>query len=68
MTPLHHVPPWAIGIILSLVIAVFTECTSNVATATLFLPVFASLVKLGSDPSLLHSCKSPTQASKYSSF
>uniref|UniRef100_A0ABM5EMY2 Na(+)/citrate cotransporter isoform X1 n=2 Tax=Pogona vitticeps TaxID=103695 RepID=A0ABM5EMY2_9SAUR len=43
MTPLHHVPPWAIGIILSLVIAVFTECTSNVATATLFLPVFASL-------------------------
>ncbi|EMP41095.1 Solute carrier family 13 member 5 [Chelonia mydas] len=43
MTPLHAVPPWAIAVILSLVIAVFTECTSNVATATLFLPVFASL-------------------------
>ncbi|XP_030392830.1 solute carrier family 13 member 5 isoform X2 [Gopherus evgoodei] len=43
MTPLHTVPPWAIAVILSLVIAVFTECTSNVATATLFLPVFASL-------------------------
>ncbi|XP_053131572.1 Na(+)/citrate cotransporter [Hemicordylus capensis] len=43
MTPLHTVPAWAIAIILSLVIAVFTECTSNVATATLFLPVFASL-------------------------
>ncbi|CAI5795164.1 solute carrier family 13 member 5 [Podarcis lilfordi] len=43
MTPLHSIPPWAIAIILSLVIAIFTECTSNVATATLFLPVFASL-------------------------
>ncbi|XP_063002726.1 Na(+)/citrate cotransporter isoform X2 [Elgaria multicarinata webbii] len=43
MTPLHSIPPWGIAIILSLVIAMFTECTSNVATATLFLPVFASL-------------------------
>ncbi|XP_048375505.1 solute carrier family 13 member 5 [Sphaerodactylus townsendi] len=43
MTPLHTIPAWAISIILSLVIAVFTECTSNVATATLFLPVFATL-------------------------
>uniref|UniRef100_A0A8D0BVA3 Solute carrier family 13 member 5 n=1 Tax=Salvator merianae TaxID=96440 RepID=A0A8D0BVA3_SALMN len=43
MIPLHTVPPWAISIILSLAIAVFTECTSNVATATIFLPVFASL-------------------------
>ncbi|XP_060612813.2 Na(+)/citrate cotransporter [Anolis sagrei] len=43
MTPLQGVPPWAIAIILSLLIAIFTECTSNVATATLFLPVFASL-------------------------
>lgn len=46
MTSLHTVPPWAIAVILSLVIAIFTECTSNVATATLFLPVFASLVSL----------------------
>ncbi|XP_077167961.1 Na(+)/citrate cotransporter isoform X2 [Paroedura picta] len=43
MTPLHTIPPWSISIILSLAIAVFTECTSNVTTATLFLPVFASL-------------------------
>nr|XP_013817372.1 PREDICTED: solute carrier family 13 member 5 isoform X3 [Apteryx mantelli mantelli] len=47
MTPLGSVPPWAIAVIISLAIAVFTECTSNVATATLFLPVFSSLVKSG---------------------
>ncbi|XP_055052612.2 Na(+)/citrate cotransporter [Misgurnus anguillicaudatus] len=43
LTPLHAIPPWAIVIILCLLIAVFTECTSNVATATLFLPVLASM-------------------------
>ncbi|XP_007420960.2 solute carrier family 13 member 5 [Python bivittatus] len=43
MTPLQTIPPWAIAIVLSIIIAIFTECTSNVATATLFLPVFASL-------------------------
>ncbi|XP_034025054.1 solute carrier family 13 member 5 [Thalassophryne amazonica] len=43
MTPLQSIPPWAIAIILCLLIAVFTECTSNVATATLFLPVLASM-------------------------
>lgn len=43
MTPLGSIPPWAIATVISLIIAVFTECTSNVATATLFLPVFASL-------------------------
>uniref|UniRef100_H2SF47 Solute carrier family 13 member 5a n=1 Tax=Takifugu rubripes TaxID=31033 RepID=H2SF47_TAKRU len=43
MTPLHSVPPWAIAIILCLLIATFTECASNVATATLFLPILASL-------------------------
>ncbi|KAM6933734.1 Na(+)/citrate cotransporter [Xenentodon cancila] len=43
MTPLQHIPPWAIAIILCLLIATFTECTSNVATATLFLPVLASM-------------------------
>lgn len=46
MTPLHSVPPWAIAIILCLLIATFTECASNVATATLFLPILASLVFL----------------------
>ncbi|KAM8742527.1 Na(+)/citrate cotransporter-like [Acanthopagrus schlegelii] len=43
MTPLHSIPPWAIAVILCLLIATFTECASNVATATLFLPVLASM-------------------------
>uniref|UniRef100_A0A3B4UEV2 Solute carrier family 13 member 5 n=1 Tax=Seriola dumerili TaxID=41447 RepID=A0A3B4UEV2_SERDU len=43
MTPLQNIPPWAIAIVLCLLIATFTECTSNVATATLFLPVLASM-------------------------
>ncbi|XP_040279407.1 solute carrier family 13 member 5 isoform X2 [Bufo bufo] len=42
---LHSIPAWAIAIILSLLIAVFTECASNVATATLFLPILASMAK-----------------------
>uniref|UniRef100_A0A8D0KY10 Solute carrier family 13 member 5 n=1 Tax=Strix occidentalis caurina TaxID=311401 RepID=A0A8D0KY10_STROC len=46
MTPLGSIPPWAIATVLSLIIAVFTECTSNVATATLFLPVFSSMVRI----------------------
>uniref|UniRef100_A0A3Q3X9J3 Uncharacterized protein n=1 Tax=Mola mola TaxID=94237 RepID=A0A3Q3X9J3_MOLML len=45
MTPLQNIPPWAIAIILCLLIATFTECTSNVATATLFLPVLASMAQ-----------------------
>lgn len=45
MSPLQSIPPWAIAIILCLLIATFTECTSNVATATLFLPVLASMVR-----------------------
>ncbi|KAG9485931.1 hypothetical protein GDO78_008817 [Eleutherodactylus coqui] len=45
MTFLHNIPAWAIAIILSLMIAVFTECASNVATATLFLPILASMAK-----------------------
>uniref|UniRef100_A0A8C7YZL3 Solute carrier family 13 member 5a n=1 Tax=Oryzias sinensis TaxID=183150 RepID=A0A8C7YZL3_9TELE len=43
MTPLHSIPPWAIAIIICLLIATFTECASNVATATLFLPILASM-------------------------
>ncbi|NXU33500.1 S13A5 protein, partial [Drymodes brunneopygia] len=45
MTPLGSIPPWAIATVVSLTIAVFTECTSNVATATLFLPVFSSMAE-----------------------
>lgn len=44
MAPLQNIPAWAIAIIICLLIATFTECTSNVATATLFLPVLASMV------------------------
>ncbi|KAG9350176.1 hypothetical protein JZ751_026529, partial [Albula glossodonta] len=43
MTPLQAFPHWAIAIILCLLIATFTECTSNVTTATLFLPILASM-------------------------
>ncbi|XP_075888152.1 Na(+)/citrate cotransporter-like [Nelusetta ayraudi] len=43
MTPLQSIPPWAIAVILCLLITVFTECASNVATATLFLPILASM-------------------------
>ncbi|XP_060902634.1 Na(+)/citrate cotransporter [Labrus mixtus] len=51
MTPLQSIPPWAIAIILCLLIATFTECTSNVATATLFLPVLASMAQsIGMNP------------------
>ncbi|XP_061903115.1 Na(+)/citrate cotransporter-like isoform X2 [Entelurus aequoreus] len=43
MAPLHSIPPWAVVVALCLLIAVFTECASNVATATLFLPIVASM-------------------------
>ncbi|XP_078082029.1 solute carrier family 13 member 2-like [Mustelus asterias] len=46
LLPLQNIPHWAIVVTLCLVIAVFTECTSNVATATLFLPILASMVRL----------------------
>ncbi|XP_045744132.1 Na(+)/citrate cotransporter isoform X2 [Mirounga angustirostris] len=51
MRPLHSVHPAAITLILSLLVAVFTECTSNVATTTLFLPIFASMSRsIGLNP------------------
>ncbi|TSN39298.1 Solute carrier family 13 member 5 [Bagarius yarrelli] len=51
LTPLHSIPPWAIAIVLCLLISTFTECTSNVATATLFLPVLASMSQsIGMNP------------------
>ncbi|XP_058415266.1 Na(+)/citrate cotransporter isoform X1 [Diceros bicornis minor] len=51
MEPLQAVPPAAITLILSLLIAVCTECTSNVATTTLFLPIFASMSRsIGLNP------------------
>uniref|UniRef100_A0A3Q2E4Q1 Solute carrier family 13 member 2 n=1 Tax=Cyprinodon variegatus TaxID=28743 RepID=A0A3Q2E4Q1_CYPVA len=43
LTPLQKVPPFAISILLSLLVATFTECSSNTATTTLFLPILGSM-------------------------
>ncbi|XP_036623978.1 solute carrier family 13 member 2 [Trichosurus vulpecula] len=45
LTPLQSIPSPAIAFILSLLVAIFTECTSNVATTTLFLPILASMAQ-----------------------
>ncbi|XP_045559694.1 solute carrier family 13 member 5 isoform X1 [Salmo salar] len=41
LAPLQSIPPVAISFLLSLLISTFTECSSNVATTTLFLPILA---------------------------
>ncbi|XP_076027490.1 solute carrier family 13 member 2-like [Genypterus blacodes] len=43
LAPLESIPPAAISILLCLLVAVFTECSSNTATTTLFLPILASM-------------------------
>ncbi|KAK5610014.1 hypothetical protein CRENBAI_022387 [Crenichthys baileyi] len=43
LAPLQKIPPFAISILLSLLVATFTECSSNTATTTLFLPILASM-------------------------
>ncbi|XP_056910922.1 solute carrier family 13 member 2-like isoform X2 [Takifugu flavidus] len=43
LAPLANIPPFAISLILSLLVATFTECSSNTATTTLFLPILASM-------------------------
>ncbi|XP_035198742.1 solute carrier family 13 member 2 [Oxyura jamaicensis] len=45
LTPLQEIPHPAIALLLCLLIATFTECTSNVATTTLFLPILASMAQ-----------------------
>ncbi|NXV88237.1 S13A2 protein, partial [Calonectris borealis] len=45
LTPLQQIPHPAIAFLLCLLIATFTECTSNVATTTLFLPILASMAE-----------------------
>ncbi|NXB21021.1 S13A2 protein, partial [Rhagologus leucostigma] len=45
LTPLESIPHPAIAFLLCLLIATFTECTSNVATTTLFLPIVASMAE-----------------------
>lgn len=39
-------PEWALCLIVTIVACLFTECTSNVATASLFIPIIAELVNL----------------------
>ncbi|CAH2219981.1 solute carrier family 13 member 2 [Pelobates cultripes] len=46
LTPLQNLPPAATAFILCLLVATFTEFTSNVATTTLFLPILASMAKV----------------------
>ncbi|KAK5858748.1 hypothetical protein PBY51_002865 [Eleginops maclovinus] len=43
LAPLEQIPPFAISLVLSLLVATFTECSSNTATTTLFLPILASM-------------------------
>ncbi|XP_068436688.1 Na(+)/citrate cotransporter-like, partial [Clinocottus analis] len=43
LTPLHSLPPSLVSMVICLLVATFTECASNVATATLFLPILASM-------------------------
>ncbi|NXQ56576.1 S13A2 protein, partial [Anthoscopus minutus] len=45
LTPLQNIPHPAIAFLLCFLIATFTECTSNVATTTLFLPILASMAE-----------------------
>lgn len=42
---LNTIPPYAIVIIVCVMITAFTEVTSNTATATIFLPILASLAE-----------------------
>ncbi|XP_056586951.1 solute carrier family 13 member 2 [Triplophysa dalaica] len=43
LAPLQSIPPFAISLILCLLVGMFTECSSNTATTTLFLPILASM-------------------------
>ncbi|NP_001171063.1 solute carrier family 13 member 2 [Oryctolagus cuniculus] len=45
LMPLQHVPPPATVFIICLLVATFTECTSNAATTTLLLPILASMAQ-----------------------
>ncbi|NXA89531.1 S13A2 protein, partial [Melanocharis versteri] len=45
LTPLESIPHPAIAFLLCLLIAAFTECASNAATTTLFLPILASMAE-----------------------
>uniref|UniRef100_H2YTW2 Uncharacterized protein n=1 Tax=Ciona savignyi TaxID=51511 RepID=H2YTW2_CIOSA len=38
--------PWAICLVVSIVVCLFTECSSNTATTTLFVPILAQLAQV----------------------
>ncbi|KAM9788519.1 solute carrier family 13 member 2 [Neosynchiropus ocellatus] len=50
LAPLQKIPPYAISLLLCLLVAVFTECSSNTATTTLFMPILASMVRAPPPP------------------
>ncbi|XP_073903236.1 Na(+)/citrate cotransporter isoform X2 [Castor canadensis] len=51
MEPLRWMSPKAVTLLLSIIVSVSTEFTSNVATTTLFLPIFASMSRsIGLNP------------------
>ncbi|XP_072301882.1 solute carrier family 13 member 2 [Eucyclogobius newberryi] len=43
LAPLESIPPFAISLLLCLLVALFTECSSNTATTTLFLPILGNM-------------------------
>ncbi|XP_076137617.1 solute carrier family 13 member 2-like isoform X3 [Alosa pseudoharengus] len=43
LEPLKNVPDFAIAFLICLLIATFTECSSNTATTTLFLPILGAM-------------------------
>ncbi|KFV12166.1 Solute carrier family 13 member 2, partial [Tauraco erythrolophus] len=45
LTPLEQIPQAAIAFVMCLLVATVTECTSNVAATTLFLPILASMAE-----------------------
>lgn len=45
LAPLEKIPPFAISLLLCLLVATFTECSSNTATTTLFLPILGSMAQ-----------------------
>ena len=44
LTFLDGIEPWAISLVVTLIVCIFTECSSNTATASLFVPILAELV------------------------
>ncbi|XP_042536551.1 solute carrier family 13 member 5 isoform X2 [Dipodomys spectabilis] len=51
LEPVGVLSPTLITLVLALLVAMCTECTSNVATTTLFLPIFASMARsIGINP------------------